>query len=113
MNTEITRKARQLLHYESYGVLATHSNSITGYPFGSIVPYIYEQNGYLVIYISELAEHTKNLRKNDKCSLTIKEGNFHSDVQTAERLTWIGNAGEVDAGEYSYFEKKYFLVKEI
>ena len=63
MNTEITRKARQLLHYESYGVLATHSNSIKGYPFGSIVPYIYEQNGYLVIYISELAEHTKNLRK--------------------------------------------------
>ena len=108
MNTEITRKARQLLHYESYGVLATHSNSITGYPFGSIVPYIYEQNGYLIIYISELTEHTKNLRKNDKCSLTIKEGNFHSDVQTAERLTWIGNAEEVDAGEYSYFEKKYF-----
>ena len=108
MNTDISKTARQLLYNETYGILATQSNSIEGYPFGSVVPYIYHQGKYLIIYISELAEHTKNLRKNSKCSLIVKESVHQDDVQTAGRLTWVGNAEEVPNEEDSVVKIRYF-----
>ena len=108
MISEISFTARQLLYNESYGVLATQSNSIQGYPFGSIVPYIYEQGKYLIVYISELAEHTKNLRKNAKCSLIVKESYHQDDVQAVSRLTWIGNAEEVSTKEITSIKVRYF-----
>ena len=62
----------------------------------------------MIIYISELAEHTKNLRKNSKCSLIVKESDHQDDVQTAGRLTWVGNAEEVTNEEDNVVKIRYF-----
>lgn len=39
MSTNAIRPARELLLKEYRGVLSTHSKSMPGYPFGSVVPY--------------------------------------------------------------------------
>ena len=53
--------AGAFLRASRYGVLATQSRSLPGYPFGSITPYVLGAAGEPVIYISTLAEHTRNI----------------------------------------------------
>lgn len=86
--------ARRLLKHESVGVLSTHSADVTGYPFGSITPYALNYEGEPVLLISDLAQHTRNIKQNNKVSLTVFE-RHSDDAQTASRLTWIGDAESI------------------
>jgi len=52
-------------------LLSTHSLIEEGYHFGSITPYIVVLEGDLAIFISHLAEHTQNIERDAKVSLTI------------------------------------------
>jgi heme iron utilization protein len=83
--------ARQLLKEQSAGVLSTHSADVEGYPFGSVTSYILNYEGEPTIFISNLAQHTRNLRQNNKVSLTVFDLGAE-DPQAAGRLTWIGDA---------------------
>src|SRR6185503_7503111 len=56
-----TQAARTLLLNESFGVLSTISLDLPGYPFGSIVPYCVDELCRPIIYISHIAQHTKNI----------------------------------------------------
>ena len=51
--------ARNLIFGQSFGTFSTQSLSVPGYPFGSLVPYVVDSRGNLVILISDIAEHTK------------------------------------------------------
>ena len=101
------KQAREFLRTEYHGVLSTQSRVLDGYPFGSVVPYCLDGDGFPVILISTLAQHTRNIHKNSKVSLTIAQSGM-DDVQTGARLTWVGNA-ETIADEavmeryYQYF----------
>ena len=77
-------------HY--VGVLSTHSVSEPGYPFGSITPYIVTEDGDLAIYISELAEHTRNIRQNNKVSLTIYQQPDQHNPGSGSRITCLADA---------------------
>jgi heme iron utilization protein len=92
------RTARMLLMRQSVGVLSTHSVDVEGYPFGSIVPYILNYDGEPTILISDIAQHTRNIKRNEKVSLTIFD-RFADDPQASGRLTWIGNAELVDQSD--------------
>ena len=83
--------ARRLLNNQSVGVLATHSIDVEGYPFGSITPYIVGYDGQPAILISTIAQHTRNIKHNNKVSLTIFDAR-HPEPQSAARLTWLGDA---------------------
>jgi putative heme iron utilization protein len=50
------RTARQMLRSHRYGALCTLSKKFNGHPFGSIVPYLVDHDGSLLILISSLAE---------------------------------------------------------
>lgn len=83
--------ARRLLNQQSVGVLSTQSVDLEGYPFGSIVPYTLNYDGEPVMLISDLAQHTRNIKRNDKVSLTVFD-RYADDPQASARLTWIGDA---------------------
>jgi heme iron utilization protein len=87
--------ARRLLHQQSVGVLSTHSVDVEGYPFGSIAPYVLNYDGGPVMLISDIAQHTRNIKHNNKVSLTVFD-QCADDPQASGRLTWIGDAELVD-----------------
>ena len=97
---EKNRAARRLFYGESFGVLSTHSLDVPGYPFGSITPYCVDEAGRPIIYISEIAQHTRNIKADHRVSLTVVESDPSSDnVQSRGRLTLIGNAGPIPRSE--------------
>jgi putative heme iron utilization protein len=61
----------QFIRDPRYGMLSTLSLAESGYPFGSVTPYIINDEGDIAIFISHLAEHTHNIQANPKVSLTI------------------------------------------
>jgi putative heme iron utilization protein len=93
-----TVMARRLLNHQSVGVLSTHSMDVPGYPFGSIVPFTLNYESEPTILISDIAQHTRNIRHNNKVSLTVFE-RCADDPQAVGRLTWIGDAEAVHASD--------------
>jgi len=84
--------ARTLMLEESFGVLSTISVDVPGYPFGSVTPYCLDRMGRPVLYISPIAQHTKNIVADPRVSLTVIERGASDDVQAHGRLTCIANA---------------------
>lgn len=87
----ISREARQMLRAHRYGVLGTLSKKFAGYPFGSITPYLVDHDGSLLILISSLAEHTKNILHDSRVSL-ITHDQRDAHILSQGRVTVIGNA---------------------
>ncbi|HBM10724.1 MAG TPA: heme iron utilization protein, partial [Pseudomonas sp.] len=71
MSVQAAKHARQLLLKEYRGVLSTHSKAMPGFPFGSAVPYCLNEEGWPLILISRIAQHTKNLQADPRCSLLV------------------------------------------
>ncbi|MNP06577.1 Pyridoxamine 5'-phosphate oxidase [compost metagenome] len=91
MSAKVAQQARELLLKEYRGVLSTHSKSMPGFPFGSVVPYCLDADGNPLILISRIAQHTHNLQKDPKCSLLVGERDAQ-DVQAVGRLTVLAEA---------------------
>ncbi len=94
------REARQILHAHRYGALCTLSKKFDGYPFGSITPYLADHDGSLLILISALAEHTKNIRHDPRVSL-ITHSQDSPHIQTQGRVTVVGAAHLATDREHS------------
>jgi len=90
--------ARRLLNHQSVGVLSTHSIDVEGYPFGSIAPYALDYESEPIILISDIAQHTRNIKRNNKVSLTVFD-QCVDDPQSNSRLTWIGDAELIDPND--------------
>lgn len=98
MSANAARQARELLLKEYRGVLSTHSKSMPGFPFGSVVPYCLDAEGNPLILISRIAQHTHNLQKDPKCSLLVGERGAE-DVQAVGRLTVLAEARKLESPE--------------
>ena len=101
--------ARQFLHSTHNGILSTFSSRFTGYPFGSVAPFVLDQHAQPVILISSIAEHTKNILTNPKVSLLVFEGN--EDLQASSRLTLMGEASKIEttvtSPDYQNLQARY------
>ena len=84
------RTARCFLRARRHGVLATISQSLPGYPFGSVLPYMLDHAARPVVLVSGLAEHTRNIEADRRVSLLVHD--CAGDVQSAPRITLIGDA---------------------
>jgi hypothetical protein len=111
VSADAVKHARQLLLKEYRAVLSTHSKAMPGFPFGSAVPYCLSEDGWPLILISRIAQHTKNLQADPRCSLLVAERGAE-DVQATGRLTLIAEAQQVtddavmDAAAERYY--RYF-----
>jgi putative heme iron utilization protein len=74
-------------------VLSTVARDQAGTPFGSLAPFGLDAGARPVLCISELAEHTRNLRTDARCSLLVARlpGPGEDPLATA-RLTLVGRA---------------------
>ena len=93
---ETQNPARALFLKESFGVLATISVDVKGYPFGSVTPYCVDRMCCPIIYISPIAQHTRNIVADPRVSLTVIERSASDDVQAQGRVTCIANAKRVE-----------------
>lgn len=91
MSVNELQHARQLLLKEYRAALSTLSQSHSGFPFGSVAPYCLDAAGRPLLLISRIAQHTRNLVADPKCSLLVGERDA-ADVQAAGRLTLLAEA---------------------
>ena len=109
MKEDVAAEARALLLAAYQGVLSTNSVNMPGYPFGSVAPYCLNDAGEPVFLVSGLAQHTKNLRADPRCSFIVIAGG--DDIQATARLTLTGECtpvlpDDVDAVAARYY--RYF-----
>ena len=105
---EFAREARQLLRAHRYGALCTLSKKFDGHPFGSITPFLVDHDGSLLILISDLAEHTKNINNDPRVSL-ISHNQDDPHIQTQGRVTVVGTAShETDRDSAGIRYLRYF-----
>ncbi len=103
---------RTLLENQNFGVLSTYSVDVEGFPFGSVTPYSLSDTYNPLIYISNIAQHTKNILNDNRVALTILEPSqaAYQNPQKHGRVTVMGKAMAVTDSEESSSEllQKYF-----
>jgi len=92
------QEARTFLQATHSGILSTLSVKFEGYPFGSIAPFVLDDDGNPLILISTIAEHTKNIQHDPRVSL-IAFDPAAPDMQAGARLTLLGEARVADKQE--------------
>ena len=86
-------QARMLLRSARSGCLAT---SAKGHPFASLVTPACMPDGSLLLLLSRLADHTRHLRADPKCSVMMTGVAASVNPQTTPRVTVTGLAEVVD-----------------
>jgi putative heme iron utilization protein len=90
-------RARTMAAAITTGTLGTLAIDPPGTPFGSVSPFGLDDAGRPVICISELAEHTRNLRNDARASMLVVEPTAPGgDPLAAGRVTLLGRGVEVD-----------------
>lgn len=95
--TSYAERARTMLSLARVGVLATQSDKLAGFPFGSTMPYALDAAGRPLFLISALAMHTKNLKADPRASLFVTGPDAQADPLGAGRLTLLGTAEPLPA----------------
>ena len=68
---------------------------VSGWPFGSLAPYALSANGTPIVLLSEIAQHTKNLRRDPRVSLFVRDPHASGDAQASWRVTVLGRARQL------------------
>jgi hypothetical protein len=100
-------RARTLAASIGTGALCTITKEPEGFPYGSFVTFALAE-GNPVFLISELAEHTKNLRANPRSSLLVAE-TTQEDPLANSRVTLIGECGILTKGEEYDLARRAYL----
>ena len=82
-------QAAALLAGARMGTLAT---SVEGIPHAALVTPALDRQGRVVVLLSELSSHTKQLRRNPNYALLVAGPALDENPQTAPRLTLSGHA---------------------
>lgn len=82
------REARRLLRQCSNGTLGSHSVAEPGYPYVTLLPYVPDGECRPLFLLSDLAEHTRNVRSDPRVSLLVADGGGGPFQQV--RMTLLG-----------------------
>ncbi len=85
--------ARRLLRAARVGTLATQSG---GYPFAGLVTPATTPELSVLLLLSDLSEHTKQLRRDPRCALLVAGPAAEGNPQTTPRVTVSGSAAIAD-----------------
>lgn len=84
--------ARSFLRSKDVGVLSTFKNQDgADYPYGSICPYVLTSTGEIIILVSNIALHTKNMKKTNRVSFTVFDMEA-KNKQTSTRISVLADA---------------------
>jgi len=102
--------AKNFLRNRDVGVLSTlHSINGESFPYGSICPFVSTKESKIVILISEIALHTKNIYENQRVGLTVFDMEA-KNKQASGRISLMGQISKVDPKEredYQEIEERY------
>ena len=96
MRSQALTDATLLVRQADVGVISTLSQNLKGYPFGSVSPFISDSQGKVYFFISDIAQHAKNLSKDGKMSFTVFNRGESGDQNTQGRVTIVGDGAPVD-----------------
>ncbi|HEV8677759.1 MAG TPA: DUF2470 domain-containing protein [Stellaceae bacterium] len=85
--------ARRLIRGADRAALAS---SIAGRPYVSLVASACDSDGSPLLLLSDLAQHTGNLRADPRVSLLFDDSAGRADPLAAPRLTLLGRADQID-----------------
>src|SRR5271154_3788130 len=89
--------ARRVMRAADRATLATALTASDGaWPYGSLVMVALDSDAAPLVLISELAEHTKNLRRNPRASLLFDATAGLANPLTGARVTVLGEAAPVE-----------------
>lgn len=89
---QAAQHARALAQRNSTAVLSTLSKKLQGMPFGSVSPVMLTEQGDAIFYVSDIAQHARNLNEDNRLSITLFDSAEQGDQNTQERLTLSGRA---------------------
>lgn len=96
MRSQALTDATLLVRQADVGVISTLSQNLKGYPFGSVSPFISDSQGKVYFFISDIAQHAKNLTKDSKMSFTVFNRGVSGDQNTQGRVTLVGDGTPVE-----------------
>lgn len=103
----MAREARNFVTANRFAALSTLSVSQSGFPFGSVAPYDVLDDGSLVIYVSLIAEHYRNLQADARASLCIFDPYGILDIQSNARATVLLRFSRVPEDQDQELLKRY------
>ena len=84
----LTQEARALVASSRGGVLSTLMRD--GTPYGSLVDFAPLPDGDILMFLSRLAEHQRNLERDPRVSILIAPSADEADALSRPRLTLVG-----------------------
>lgn len=96
-----------LLRYRKHGTLCTSSSRADGWPFGSVVPFALDDRGRPIILVANIAEHTRNIQRDERVSLLVQEEESGDDVQARARLCVMGRARRIPPEDLDDARQRY------
>jgi heme oxygenase (biliverdin-IX-beta and delta-forming) len=108
MSNELTVVLRQLIHGRMIAALGTLHQ---GAPFVSMVTYAVARDGSLILHVSRLAAHTRDMLDNPDVSLLITESEASGKMpQALARVTLQGRAEMLDRASEKHTEARDFYL---
>ncbi|CUS48014.1 MAG: heme utilization protein HemS [Idiomarinaceae bacterium HL-53] len=104
------REARLLAYKNTTAVLSTISQKLQGMPFGSVSPVLLTDEGHVVFYVSDIAQHAKNLDMDSRLSITFFNPAAEGDQNEQGRLTLSGHAQRMSTESAQAISARYFRV---
>lgn len=103
----VAEEARMLIDVNRIGVLSTLSTaaSTAGFPLGSIVEFGVDPEGRPIFALSSLSGHTRDIRADPRCSLTVTSPGFQS--MAGARFTLVGRVQPVADSEEAACREVY------
>ena len=107
---DLENDAVSLYRENDNGILSTISKKYDDYPFGSFVTYVSGRSRTVYLYLSDLADHTKNLKHTPKACITINTLNTSGDKQNSARLTLVGDLVPINKPEFESCKNRFYQI---
>ena len=100
-------QAKTLVAQHQIGTLSTLSRKISGWPFGSVMPYSLNADGNPIFLLSSMAMHTQNLKQDSRASLLVMEAKAIEDPLANGRVTLMGQVKPVPLDNLAEIRGRY------
>ena len=91
--------ARELIRGRDRAVLCTALADGDGQPYGSLVSVAPDADGSPLLFLSDLAEHAKNLAREPRAALVFTAPENEADPLDRPRVTVLGRLAQTDDAE--------------
>ena len=99
---------RALGEAQRHGVLCTAHTGLGGWPVGSGVPYVLDPHGDPLVFLSDLAEHMRNVRRDGRASLLVADPAAAERPQAGARVTLLVRAPQSHSDALASADACYF-----